>query len=224
MATVSESGGLDDEDILALDYARLNGLSRNYLTDLSTSTILGALQETIEGGLIDDSSLQELNLPVDCGLCERLTISKDGAQLLAWVMHLEAVESIDATVHNMMGSPEFKTTRLELPLLGSDHEFDVTEFAKRDAFESHLQDVRLPIEILDVEQNECLEFSSTLQNLGADTLDNLQRQKLIVTRESLKYIQTSIRSNWTEFDEEELWKDIQEYAKVSTYHGYDILP
>jgi hypothetical protein len=84
--------------------------------------------------------------------------------------------------------------------------------------------VRLPIEILDVEQNECLKFSSTLQNLGADTLDNLQRQKLIVTRESLKYIQTSIRSNWTEFDEEELWKDIQEYAKVSTYHGYDILP
>jgi hypothetical protein len=161
---------------------------------------------------------------VDCGLRERLTISKDGAQLLAWVMHLEAAESIDATVHNMMGSPEFKTTRLELPLLGSDHEFDVTEFAKRDAFESHLQDVRLPIEILDVEQNECLEFSSTLQNLGADTLDNLQRQKLIVTRESLKYIQTSIRSNWTEFDEEELWKDIQEYAKVSTYHGYDILP
>lgn len=216
MARVSDPDELYGEDTLALDYARLNGLSRNYLTDLSTFTIFSALQETIEDDLIDDSSLEELNLPVECGLCERLTISKNGAQLLAWVMHLEGVKSIDANVNSMMESPEFKTARLELPLLRSDHEFDVTEFAKRDAFESQLKDVRLPIEILDAEQNESLQFSSTLQNLGADTLEDIKRQKLIVTRESLQYIQTSIRSNWTGFDEEGLWKDMQEHKKVVT--------
>jgi hypothetical protein len=222
MPNSSGSSGSEEEDISAVEYARLNGLARNYLTDKTHSTVLGGLQGTLDNGLVCDTHLQQLKIPVDCNTCERLSISKDGAQWLSWVMHPEPYEAIDVIGSFILESLEFKRTRLELPLLNSDHESDVMGFATRDTFELQLKDVRLPLEVLDIERNECLNFSTGLWNLGTEILEELKREKLLVTRESLQYIRSAIRWYWDDVDEEELRGNKKNYARVSIHRRVEM--
>lgn len=216
MSNTPNSAGFGevDEDISALEYARLHGLSHNHLIDPTPTAILDALQMNVDDGLIDDLHLKQLKLPHDYSMHERLTVSKDGARLLAWAMHHED-EATGNIVHTISGNSTFKYMRLELPLLSSDHESDVTRFAKREAFEPHLEDVRLPLEVLNVEKDEDLNFSPEMWNLSAKTLDGLKKERISATKESLQYIQSSIRSDWTDSDESELWEGLQNYTRVS---------
>ena len=214
---------LDELDISAVEYARLNGLARNHLTDLSSSAILHPVQKAIDTGIIDDSHLEQLKCPEDCCICERLTISKDGAQLLAWAMHPESRDLIEDIVKSILGSSKFKMMRVELPLLRSDHETDIREFASREEFETQLKDVRLPLEKLNMEKSEGLEFSPSLWNLGARTVQEIKIEKIIVIRESLEYIQRSIWPDWTEIDEKELWEGVATYKKVSDHDFVDFI-
>ena len=209
--------GLDEPDITPVEYARLNGLSRNHLTDLSSSTILGQIQESINTGIINDSRLEQLRFPEDCHVYERLTVSKDGAQLLAWAMHLESRDFIEDIMPSMQSRSEFKVMRVDLPLLRSDHETDIREFARRKALEPKLKDVRLPLENLNIARNEGLEFSPYFWNLGKEIVEDTKTERIIITRESLEYIQRSIQPDWTEMDEKELWKGMRTFAKVSDH-------
>ena len=209
--------GLDEPDITPVEYARLNGLSRNHLTDLSSSTILGPIQESVNTGIINDSRLEQLRFPEDCHIYERLTVSKDGAQLLAWAMHLESRDFIEDIMPSMQSRSKFKVMRVDLPLLRSDHETDIREFARREAFEPKLKDVRLPLENLNIARNEGLEFSHYFWKLGKGIVEDIKKERIIVTRQSLEYIQRSIRPDWTDIDEKELWKGMRTYAKVSDY-------
>lgn len=223
MATISDfpnSASLEeqDEDISALEYARLNGLARNHLIDSSPTAILNALREIGNDGLTDDSNLEQLKFPPNYNMHERLTVSKDGARLLAWAMHPELDKMADYIVPSMLGTSYLKHIRLELPLLSSDHEADVKKFANRETFEPHLKEVRLPLEVLDIEKNEGLTFSSILWNLGAKTLEELKKEKISVTRESVEYIQGTTRSDWTDIEENELWRSLQKYNRVSMQH------
>jgi hypothetical protein len=206
MSDPSDCGGFDDKGVLALEYARLNGLARNYLTDQSPFKLIHKLQENIDNSLADDSHLPQLKFHTGYDTRERLSISQDGARLLAWAMHPEFDESIDGFVSPTIWRLGLKKCRLELPLLSSDHESDMTEFAKRDIFELQLKDIRLPLEFLDVEKNEALEFPNAIYDLGTKTLEGLKGEKLTVSREILQYIRNCITSDWDETDEERFWQ------------------
>lgn len=216
ISNIPDSAGFEkgDEDISALEYARLNGLSRSHLIDSSPAIILNSLQAIVDDKLINDSHLEKLSLS-NYRMHERLTVSKEGARLIAWAMHPESDETTDDIVRSILGSSDLKHIRLELSLLSSDHESDVKKFANRESFEPLLKDVRLPLEILDMERNEGLDFSSTLWNLGVKTLEELKTEKITVTRESLQYFQSSIRSDWSDIDENELWRSLQNHTRVS---------
>jgi hypothetical protein len=225
MSSHSVSCSEDEDDISAVEYARLNGLARNHLTEPFPFSVFHRLQENIDDGLTDDAHLQQLDLLTDFSVSERLTVSKDGAQLIASVLYPESDESIDTVVLSMLGSTELKKMRIELPLLRTDHGSDVKEFARRDTFEPQLKDVRFPLEVLDSDRFEGLEFPSALWNLGAETMEELRKEKLLVTRESLQYIQNSIKDDWTDADEKELWRSTQEYVRVSerSFHSIYVL-
>ena len=210
-----------EEDISALEYARQNGLARNHLTEPPLSSIFETILEGIYDSVMDDMDLQQLHISVDYGLNERLTISKEGAQVIAWALRPEQPKSIDAVVCSMLGSRDFKMIRLELPVLKTDHESDVKEFARRQAFEPQLKDVRLPLEELDEKKNETLEFSPAIWNLAADQMEDLRKEKITVSRETLQFIQSYIINDWTDADEKEVLKTTQKYTRVSTYrHSY----
>lgn len=206
MSDPSDCEDFDDKGISALEYARLNGLARNYLTDQSPFELIHKLQENVDNSLTDDSHLPQLKFHSGFDTRERLSISQGGARLLAWAMHPEVDESIDGSVSSTIGRLGLKKSRLELPLLSSDHESDMTEFAKRDIFEFQLRDIRLPLEFLDVEKNEALEFPNAIYYLGTKTLEELKGEKLTVSREVLQHIRNCIISDLDESDEERFWQ------------------
>jgi hypothetical protein len=210
----------EEEDISALEYARLSGLSRNHLTEPFPPFPIPDFRD-FDDSLTGDSHLRQLDLRASYSTDERLTISKDGARLIAWVSNPEPDELIDDIVRSMLGGREFKMMRLELPLLLSDHEIDCREFAKREGFEIELENVRLPLEILDEEKNEGLGFSPRLWNLGAEKIEELKREKISVTRETLQYIQDAIRLDWAEGNEKEIRSSILRYKRVSEHTFYD---
>jgi hypothetical protein len=216
-----DGGRLDEEDISAVEYARLNGLARNHLRDLSSTAILSLIQESINRELTDDSHLEQLNLPKDYSISERLTISKYGAQLLAWAMNHKSNEFVDDIMQFIQDGPKIRMICLELPLLRSDHETDVKEFARREAFEPQLKDVRLPLENLNIERNEGLDFSPSLWNLGPELLKEIKTERIVVTKESLEYIQRSSVPDWTEGDDKDIWEGMKAYTKVGEHEDVD---
>jgi len=58
-----------------------------------------------------------------------------------------------------------KRAKLELPLIKTDHEMDCKNFARRDDFEIKLCDIKLPLEMVDEENNEGLAWPSRFASL-----------------------------------------------------------
>lgn len=183
---------MDEEDISALEYARLNGLARNHLTDNLPFLLLQKLQEAAEKSLTKDEHLVQFIFSPECDTNERLSVSKGAGRLLAWVMNAKSNQN--HVTSSISRGLKIKMNYSELPLLRSDHDSDVTKFAQRDGFLLHLKDIRLPLEVFDTERDQGLEFSTALCTLGTDMLNELKKEKLVVTRESLQFIEKSIRS------------------------------
>jgi hypothetical protein len=209
----------DDEvhldDLSVLEYARLNGLSKDYLSEEMPYYQYEALLKGIPNDLTSDAHLPQFDPLVDINTDERLTVSKDAARHLAYVSQGETPDYINSIILPLLESKEVKSTRVELPLLRADHELDCREFAKKEGFEIELKDIRLPMEDLDIENDEGLEFPAKFMTLGTETMEALQREKMEVTRETLVYIQNALKVNWTEEDQQQLWKSVQTYERVS---------
>jgi hypothetical protein len=210
----SQSSEEEEEDISPLEYARKNDLSRDYLKEpylITNLDIFGDYQET----LTDDSYLPQFDLTANVNTDESLTISEDAASLIASVAREDSSEWVDNTMFQMIRSREYKNLRQELPLLKSDHETDCKKFAQREGFEIKLTNVKLPLEMVDEENNEGLGFSFTMWRKGSESLENLKKERLEVSRDTLAYLQNILKSDWTEEDEKNLWTSVQTYKKAS---------
>lgn len=208
--------GEEEEELSALEYARLNGLTRNHLSEPLPFSLLDDVRESLRDvrGSIDH------NLTLGDGLAdlntgERLTISKDGARIISWVLYPDVEEAIDGFVCSMLDGRQVKKMRLELPLLKSDHETDCKKFALKEDFEIQLKDVRLPMEMVDEEKSEGLQFPSRIWNLGTEKIEELKKERISVTKETMQYICDGLRAEWTESDEKAVWKSEGKYRKVS---------
>lgn len=224
MSDLLDCGRSEEEVISALKYARLNGVARNHLTDQSPLKLIDQLRETIDNGLTENLSLPQLILSTGNDTRQRLSISQGGARLLSWAMHPESDEAIDRLVSSTIGRLESKRCWLELPLLNSDHESDMIEFAKTRVFELQLKDIRLPLEVLDTEKNEGLELSHAIYDSGTKPLERRKGEKLTVSRKILQYIRNSITCTWDEIDEEQFWAPQGLNKKASVGHDKEIMP
>lgn len=209
----SESCG-EEDDLSPLEYARLNGLSRDYLAEPYLVSGLDIIEDG-HSGFTNDSHLIQFQLPTTkISTDERLIISKEAALLIACISR-EEPNSKDAIVLQMLGKRVFENHQLELPLLRSDHESDCRKFARSDGFEIKLQNVKFPLEMVDEEKNEGLGWSPKLWSRGSEILEELKREKLEVSKETLGHLQNFLKHSWTEEDEKELWASVQKYKMVS---------
>jgi hypothetical protein len=135
--------------------------------------------------------------------------------LLAWVSKSEGAESKTALLPSADSSRRSRGKRLELPLLKTDHEIDCKEFARREGFEIKLKDVKLPLEMIDDERDEGLEFPTGSWDRGAELIEELSREKLSVKKETLFYIQDALKIEWDGEVEKEVWASVQNYKRVS---------
>jgi hypothetical protein len=216
MPLVNESSESDeeDDDLTPLEYARLHELSRDHLSDTFAFTHIEALQADIPEGITDDS-LPQFDFGVEPRLDERLTLSKEAARLLQAVAHQDTQETIDALILPMLGSSEVKNTRVELPLLETDHETDCKHFAQQDGFEIKLKDVRFPLEVVDDEKNEGVKFPSAYWHLGDGIMEELKKEKLEVSKNTMVFLKEALTNVWTKEDDEELWQAEMKYKRVS---------
>jgi hypothetical protein len=210
------NGSSEEDDISPLEYARFNGLSYNYLDEPAAFIHAGILQKRAEASLSDDSHLQTFDLGREIKIEERLTVSRGGAQLLASVSNGEAPESINSLVLPLLDSRTAKEIKLELPLLKSEHEVDCRDFARRHGFEVKLRDIKLPLEMVDEKNGEGLNLSSKLWSLGTKVLEELKLEKIAVSKDTLGYLQTTIKNVWTPEDDNKLWNSEQRYKRVSS--------
>lgn len=205
----------DEEELSPLEYARLNQLCRDYLSEPLPHSHIEALQREDLEILVDHPRLPLLELPDNFSTDERLTLSKDAARLLASVTQDETDDSIDTFVLSMLDCRYSKKLRVEMPLLRSDHETDCREFALRDSFEIRLQDIQLPLEVVDEANNEGLGWSIRLRSLSIELMEQLKLEKLEVRRDTMGYFQNAVKVNWTDEDDNEIWSSLMMYKRVS---------
>jgi len=218
MSQLSESNSGEDGDISPLEYARLNGISRNYLAEPLPISALLSLHVGVKEGFADDALLQQFDFGAEIKIEERLSLSKDAVSLLASVAREETLETIDSLVLPMLSRvTTIRNLRLELPLLKSDHETDCKTFARREDFETKIQDVKLPLEAVHEENNEGPRWPVRLSKLGSETLEKLKQERLSATKDVLTYLQQALKVEWTKDDEENLCNSERKYKRVRKY-------
>lgn len=204
----------DDDDLTPLEYARFHGLSRDYLADNSALIHIQALQTRLPDDIGDDS-LPQFDFGVEPRLDERLSLSKDAARLLQSVAHEDTQDTIDNLVLPMLSSSDVKRAKVELPLLRTDHETDCKKFAQWNGFEIKLEDVRFPLEVVDDEKNEGIKFPSAYWKLGDGIMEELKKEKLAVSRDTLVFLKEALTNIRTKEDDEEMWQTELKYKRVS---------
>ncbi|EGS21790.1 uncharacterized protein CTHT_0036580 [Thermochaetoides thermophila DSM 1495] len=103
--------------------------------------------------------------------------------------------------------------KLEPPLLYSDHTLDCRRLARqvRNFMKDPLPDISLPLEPYDVEQGQGLEFPRALVEADKEQTKSVENEKLNVTRDILWYISQTIKSDWTEENQQQLYESAAGY-------------
>lgn len=219
---MSQHSQSSEEEPSAVEYARANGLSRNYLAEALGISDLQQLQSSLQDAL-SDSHLHQFNLGPPLKVEERLNLSKDAATLLQSVMRGEVREDIDALVTSTPNAEKRRRpSKLELPLLRTDHATDCRSFGSREGFDIKLQDVKLPLELVDDEKNEGFIYPQRFWDIGPQILHKLKTEKLSATKETVKCIADSIAPAWSEEDAKALWDGELKYKRVGAMESSKI--
>jgi hypothetical protein len=188
-----------DPVLEVLDYARFHGLCRNYLTEQpSFHDVEAPSDETLEADL---DGLMHLSLTdLDSKLIkERLTVNKEAALLLKAVHSLQQQDDV---VESTIPSPTRSSLlKQEVPLLRCDHELDLQAFGNTNI--PSFSNLRIPMETIDIEKDEGLEWPSNYQAYPAICDRELKREKISISKDVLLFLQDAVRDTWTQQDSEE---------------------
>ncbi|TGO51816.1 hypothetical protein BCON_0154g00360 [Botryotinia convoluta] len=202
----SEEG--EEEEIPVVEFARSIGVSRDHQLDNTSVEILLLMQEDIHHSFSSDLNDDHLSLftTPEINTNERISVSIGAARLLTSIAQNENQESIDTLTHSLLGPRDVRNLRIEIPILRSDHDFDVRGFARRDGFEVRPQDIKLPLELLSIENNEGLGFPSDFYNFETEAFETVTNEKIEVTRNSMVYLHTALKTKLTIENEQEIWE------------------
>ncbi|KAF7869882.1 hypothetical protein EAF04_004666 [Stromatinia cepivora] len=191
----------EEDEPPVLDFARSIGIARDHQLDDTSVDILLSMKDNVHHKFtndMDDSHLPQLNIQADLNTNERISACVDALRLLTSVAENESQESITALVYPIGESNQ--------PLLRSDHESDFREFARREGFEVKPQDIRLPLELVSVENNEGLEFPPQFYNFETEMFDIIANEKIEVTKNAMISLQTTLKATLTKEDEQKIWE------------------
>ncbi|KAI1209029.1 uncharacterized protein F4807DRAFT_467976 [Annulohypoxylon truncatum] len=194
---------LDDVNSRPDEYARTNGLSVDSQGDVSL--LFNHVQGTrlLSDEQTDDTALPQLRIPYLVSRTEQLSVSKESLELLSTITSLERQSEQDLKIPTLRDITKLK---LEPPLLRSDPDFDFRELA-RCVQEQRRADIDLtsvPSEPLDTSNDESLEFPDTAYQYKQKLLAGIQDEKLDISRESLHYLTSVLKDEWTQDKQEEL--------------------
>ena len=196
-----------------IDYARFYGLVEDHLQldplqALASPENLGSPRSFLD----DPPELFHIDLDNAKVPQERLEVDADAASFLSIV---ESLKHSRSHSDEDLGIDRRRVRRMkhELPLLRSDHDIDVLRFAA--PIVPDLENEFLPLETVDVEEDEGLEWPSSYYALP-DEFDKKSRSETIeASKDDLLYLQETLKFNLEGVEHGAFEVDDLPYKRVS---------
>lgn len=168
-----------------IDYARFYGLVQNHLEPPPLQGL--TLPEDLESSFEDPPELFHIDLSNVKVPEERLAIDAAAASLLASIPESAKyqVEDLGIDTHRV------RRLKNELPLLSSDHEIDMLRFVS--PIVPDLENEFLPLETLDVEEDEGVEWPSNYYTLPDEFAKKSESEKIEASKDDLSYLQQALK-------------------------------
>ncbi|KAF2121488.1 hypothetical protein BDV96DRAFT_564367 [Lophiotrema nucula] len=184
---------VEETEPTVLEYARFHGLALDYLSELLlTSDLPIPSSDSVEADLNGASDVLPTNA-IDELTKERLAVPKEAALLLKSVHDLQkAWSNVQLTTDRRKDILKLK---LELPVLRTDPELDLINFGSTAL--PILDDLRIPSEPVNTEQDETLEWPSRYFLYPKQCETQAKSEKLVVSKDSLTFIQNAIKDDWS---------------------------
>ena len=203
-----------DVEPTIIEYARFHGLVRDHresppLERLDLSEDLGSsLEDPPELFHID---LAKVQLPQ-----ERWAVDAGAASLLSSIV--ESAQDPPPYSDEELGIDRHRVRRMkqELPLLRSDHELDILRF--RAPIVPDLENEFLPLETVDVEEDEGVEWPSSYYALPDEFTKKARSEKIEVSQDGFLYLQQTLKYDFEGLEHGTFEYDDSPYKKVELAH------
>lgn len=203
----------EDHELTTIQYARQYGLAVDHLLHPLPTSHIEVLGEKVPEALTDESDLLNIDTQSHISIQETLALDKCGAELLQGVSNGPSTSSdLESILFPLLDTRQAKKLRIEIPLLRTDHASDFSAFARWE--ESHFRDGCLPMEPLDDEMDLGLVWPRRLEILPIKLLRELESEKAEMLKDSLIYLQATLKGTWTEEDDKEMWEGVTSYKRV----------
>lgn len=223
-----------EEDLLstqalseALQYAYKNELISDYLLkSLSLTHVLKPLvRRTIpavnDDGFTDHGHLAEVEIP-DPNVLDKfktLATTPVALRLIAEARLIESEETIQSLTEKVRSANNFRHMKLELPILKTDNDRDLNAFQERylngsKALIRSIEEHGLPLHPQSLADGEGLEMSSKVQADCEMIEKKSKEEKIGVTKESLTYLFSLLKDEYTTEDRMRHIIDEIKYNKV----------
>ena len=197
-----------------IDYARFYGLVQDHL-ELDPLQGL-TIPENLGSSLDDPPELFHIHLTDAKIPEERLTVDAGAASFLSSIA--ESMKHPPSYSDQELGIDRHRVRRMkhELPLLRSDHAIDVLRFTS--PIVPDLQNDFLPLETLDVEADESLEWPSSSYTLPDELAKKSRSEKLEASKDDFLYLQQTLKLHLEGGEHGAFEVDDLIYKKVSPIH------
>lgn len=197
----------------ALRYAYENALTSDHLlTSFSLSQLLNPLiQSTIpkvnDDGFTDHKHLAHAQIPnpVVLDKSKPLTMTREALRLIDEARFIQNDGLISKLTEEVSNAGKLTHIKLELPILRTDNERDMTAFRKRylnnaGALLRSIKEHRLPLHPQNLADGEGMELSSKARAECEMMQKKSKEEKIVVTKESLTYLFSLLKDEYTAED------------------------
>ena len=206
---------VDDEDS-PLDYARAWGLSENFATKDPLSALAGSFGDQGETSCSLPESLTIADVRSQSDPNERLTMANDGWLFLQSV----AIPEGPPFCVDRWTSMDLRKKRriLELPLLLTDNEMDMTQFVNSRRFDLATQR-GAPKEDVNIELDQGFSWPQRYQDLSQRGALHIDAEKLELPKSGLTFLKILMRDQYKCSDESAMLRAELAYERVGRPHS-----
>lgn len=212
-----------------LEYAYANNLIKDHRTaSFSLSHLFGPLIHSTmhpadEDGFPDYDHLVELEIPtiVVTGNVKTIETNQEALKLIAGARRVLSDSELEKLTQTVSQPPTRGLTRLELPLLRSDNDWDLRQYQRENANRQAalielIKNHNLPLDVPDNEKGEGVEPSTQVRKECEAIWKKMEAgERLVVTRDSLLYLVGQIKDDYSVEDLVKYLISEIKYNKVS---------
>ena len=198
-----------------IEYARFHGLVRDHRASPPLERL--ALSEDLGSSLDDPPELFHIDLAKAQLPQERWVVDAGAASLLSSIV-VESAQDPPLYSDEELGIDRHRVRRMkkELPLLRSDHELDVLRF--RSPIVPDLEKEFLPLETVDVEEDEGLEWPSSYYALPDEFTKKFSSEKIEASQDGCLYLQQTLKYDFEGLEHGTFEYNDSPYKKVKLFH------